>query len=48
MALERQDLSCMYLFHHELESVLIVTVIATSPFAVCTRGSSNMNNSKDA
>jgi hypothetical protein len=26
-ALERQDLSCTYLAHHELESVLIVIII---------------------
>ncbi len=26
-ALERQDLSCTYLAHHELESVLIIIII---------------------
>ncbi len=26
-AVERQDLSCMYLAHHELESVLIIIII---------------------
>ena len=26
-ALERQDLSCMYLAHHELEIVLIIIII---------------------
>ncbi len=29
-ALERQDLSCMYLAHHELESVLIIIIIITT------------------
>ena len=26
-ALERQDLSCMYLAHHELESILVIIII---------------------
>ncbi len=31
-ALERQDLSCMYLAHHELESVKVTIVIITQHF----------------
>ena len=27
--LERQDLSCTYLAHHELESVIIIVIITT-------------------
>ena len=30
LSLERQDLSCMYLAHHELESIIIITIIITS------------------
>ncbi len=28
-ALERQDLSCTYLAHHELESVFIIVIVVT-------------------
>ena len=30
-ALERQDLSCTYLAHHELESVMIIIIIMQAP-----------------
>ncbi len=29
-SMERQDLSCTYLAHHELESVLIISIIIIS------------------
>ena len=30
-SLERQDLSCTYLAHHELESVIIIIIIIVRP-----------------
>ena len=34
-ALERQDLSCTYLAHHELESILLITIIMDGRLQSC-------------
>ncbi len=35
IALERQDLSCMYLAHHELENNIIIVIMITVVVSTC-------------
>jgi len=35
IALERQDLSCMYLAHHELEKNIIIVIMITVVVSTC-------------